>query len=120
MLPTKDTNPRMMKSTPKIGPKTVHKSTPEGGKSRETGISRTRRSPKRGEKSTEKRGPKRALKIPPKCPMTSSSIFVSFFNFILFLKCPQCERSEPLFPNNLLLNFAVHFIFVSFLQPELV
>jgi hypothetical protein len=27
------------------------------------------------------------------------------FNFILFLKCPECERSEPLFPNNHLLNF---------------
>jgi hypothetical protein len=27
------------------------------------------------------------------------------FNFILVLKFPQCERSEPLFPNNLLLNF---------------
>jgi hypothetical protein len=29
-----------------------------------------------------------------------------FFNFIHFRKCPQCERSEPLFPNNLFLNKA--------------
>jgi hypothetical protein len=27
------------------------------------------------------------------------------FNFILVRKCPQCERSEPLFPNNHFLNF---------------
>jgi hypothetical protein len=26
-------------------------------------------------------------------------------NFILFLKFPQCERSEPLFPLNFLLQF---------------
>jgi hypothetical protein len=26
-------------------------------------------------------------------------------NFIQFRKCPPCERSEPLFPNNLSLNF---------------
>jgi hypothetical protein len=37
--------------------------------------------------------------------------FMSFFNFIHSLKFPHCERSEPLFPNNLLLNFAVHFNF---------
>ena len=50
---------------------------------------------------------------------------MSFFNLIQFRKGPPCERSEPLFPNNLLLNFAVHFNFEqlfiqdfgSFLHP---
>jgi hypothetical protein len=30
---------------------------------------------------------------------------MSFFNFIQFLKFPQCERSEPLFPNDFVLQF---------------
>ena len=38
---------------------------------------------------------------------------MSFFNFILFLKFPQCERSEPLFPLNFFLNFAVLFNFLT-------
>jgi hypothetical protein len=43
----------------------------------------------------------------PCSPLTSS------FNFIHSLKFPQCERSEPLFPLNFVLNFAVLFNFFT-------
>ena len=39
-------------------------------------------------------------------------------NFIQFLKFPQCERSEPLFPNNHLLNFRLLLQFPDFYLNE--
>ena len=43
----------------------------------------------------------------PRSPLTSSS------NIIQFLKFPQCERSEPLFPLNFSLNFMCLFNFFT-------
>jgi hypothetical protein len=99
-----------MKSTVQKRSKRAPKSNPKDEKYSKTSNLPNARSPKRGQKWTQKSGPKKGTKIPPKCPMKSS------FNFIHFLNFPECERSEPLFPNNLLLNFAVHFNFVGFLN----
>jgi hypothetical protein len=79
-----------------------------------------------------KNPPKIHQKIPPKLPRVIfkyytvvkdflkevfgniGSISYASSNFIQFLKFPQCERSEPLFPNNHLLNFRLVLQFMSF------
>jgi hypothetical protein len=40
-------------------------------------------------------------------------IILYILNIIFFLKFPKCERSEPLFPLNFVLNFAVLFNFLT-------
>jgi hypothetical protein len=105
-----------LKVRSKRGPKRPPKSNPKDEKHSKTSNLPNARSPKRGEKSTEKRSPKKGTKIPPRCPLKSSFNFMSFFNLIQFRKGPPCERSEPLFPNNHLLNFPTFIQFSSLLH----